>query len=102
MSCVSCSCHLQPYARDLHSSGQLSPSMTASHVQHIYPKPGTPEAVRKAPGIGGDLASIIAAKAASRKPIVTSPTRREFGGAEDERFTRSMTVGGEPAMQEAR
>lgn len=52
--------------------------------------------------IGGDLAAIIAAKAASRKPIVTSPTRREVGDVEDERYTRSMTVGGESSMQEAR
>lgn len=69
-------------------------------VQHIYPKPGTPEAVRKAPGIGGDLAAIIAAKAASRKPIMTSPTHKQSG--EDDHFTRSMTVGGEPAIQQAR
>ena len=82
---------------------QASPPSSTSHVQHIYPKPGTPEAVRKAPpGIGGDLAAIIAAKAASRKPIVTSPTRKEFSEAEDDRFTRSMTVGGEAAMQQAR
>ena len=82
---------------------QASPPSSTSHVQHIYPKPGTPEAARKAPpGIGGDLAAIIAAKAASRKPIVTSPTRKEFSEAEDDRFTRSMTVGGEPTMQQAR
>ena len=68
------------------------------NVQHIYPKPGTPEAARKAPGIGGDLAAIIAAKAASRKPIPTSPTRKN---STDEQLHRSMT-GGEPGMQQAR
>ena len=72
------------------------------NVQHIYPKPGTPEAVRKAPGIGGDLAAIIAAKAASRKPIVSSPTRKESAELTDEHFTRSATLSGEPSMQEAR
>ncbi|CAI8006143.1 Caskin-1 [Geodia barretti] len=74
----------------------------AQNVQHIYPKPGTPEAVRKAPGIGGDLAAIIAAKAASRKPIVSSPTRKESAELTDEHFTRSATLSGEPSMQEAR
>lgn len=71
-------------------------------MQHIYPKPGTPEAVRKAPGIGGDLAAIIAAKAASRKPIMSSPTHKASVEAEDDHLTRSMTVGGEPAVQQAR
>ena len=73
------------------------------NVQHIYPKPGTPEAVRKTPGIGGDLAAIIAAKAASRKPIVTSPTRKESTEVViDDHFTRSATVSGDSSIQQAR
>ena len=95
----------QPQTGEFYSpthSSQPAAALSPSHVQHIYPRPGTPEAVRKAtPGIGGDLAAIIAAKAASRKPIVTSPTRREFP-AEDERFSRSMTVGGESSILDAR
>ena len=71
-------------------------------MKHIYPKPGTPETVRKNPGIGGDLAAIIAAKAASRKPIVTSPTHKEPVEMEEDRLIRSMTVGGESAVQQAR
>jgi len=111
--CVVCNCvcvrgsghQPQPHTGEFYSPthpSQPAAALSPSHVQHIYPRPGTPEAVRKAtPGIGGDLAAIIAAKAASRKPIVTSPTRREFP-AEDERFTRSMTVGGESSILEAR
>lgn len=49
------------------------------------------------------MAAIIAAKAASRKPMVSSPTRKEAGHeVEDDRVARSMTLGGEPSVQEAR
>ena len=50
-----------------------------------------------------DLAAMIAAKAASRKPMTTSPTRKDFppaggsvgggGGEQDSRFVRSCTMG---------
>lgn len=48
------------------------------------------------------MAAIIAAKAASRKPMVSSPTHKAASEVDDDRVTRSMTVGGEPSMQEAR
>ena len=41
----------------------------------------------------GDLAAMIAAKAASRKPMTTSPTRKDFppaGGEQDPREARLM------------
>ena len=38
-----------------------------------------------------DLASMIAARAASRKPMTTSPTRKDFPPLED-RFARSSTM----------
>lgn len=34
--------------------------------------------------------------------MVSSPTRKEAGEVEDDRVTRSMTLGGEPSIQEAR
>ena len=46
-----------------------------------------------------DLAAMIAAKAASRKPMTTSPTRKDFppvGGEQDSRdarLIRSCTMG---------
>ena len=50
----------------------------------------------------GDLASMIAAKAASRKPMATSPTRKEFQeGGEGERFSRRSTVSNNSSAAEA-
>ena len=84
-----------------HPSSQPAPPQAMGHVQHIYPRPGSPEVGHKASsGIGGDLAAIIAAKAASRKPMVTSPTRKEHF-AED-LLSRSMTVSVESTVMDAR
>ena len=63
------------------------------------------------PVLGGqpsDLAAMIAAKAASRKPMTTSPTRKDFpsgsGGPmeQDARLIRSSTMGRDGSISDAR
>ena len=85
-----------------HHPQPTPPPPSSGHVQHIYPKAGAPEAVPATSGIGGDLAAIIAAKAASRKPIMTSPTRKEFSGSGEGNLTRSLTLGSETSPHDAR
>lgn len=55
------------------------------------------EAAKRSSGTGGnpsDLASMVAARAASRKPMTSSPTRKDFPPREDalERLGRSSTM----------
>ena len=99
------SSRLQSQTEEYHyqhpSSQPAAPPQAMGHVQHIYPRPGSPEGVHKtSSGIGGDLAAIIAAKAASRKPMVTSPTRKEH--QTEDLFSRSMTVGADSTVMDAR
>ena len=53
-----------------------------------------------------DLAAMIAAKAASRKPMTTSPTRKDFPGGgpieHDAKLIRSSTMGRDGSMSDAR
>ena len=64
-------------------------------------------------GAPSDLAAMIAAKAASRKPMATSPTRKDFptstsgggGGGlvdRDARLIRSSTMGRDGSISDAR
>ena len=59
-------------------------------------------------GPPSDLAAMIAAKAASRKPMTTSPTRKDFptssGGPmeHDARLIRSSTMGRDGSVSDAR
>lgn len=48
-----------------------------------------------------DLASMIKAKVASRKPMATSPTKKDFP-PEEERFKRSSTMSSDSSMGDAR
>lgn len=50
----------------------------------------------------GDLASIIAAKAASRRPMVGSPTKKDFPPEEDRYRSATMSRADSSSMSDAR